>query len=718
MSEKNSYSFSTIIKGIFNILLMWIANVLIIIGMSYICTQFTLGPWYNAIIIATVVAILNTLLWPIFAKIFMPFLVYTFGIGALVLNDIIFYIASFYLPGIEIGIAAILQVPLAMAFASTLVSNIAHIDLYGSYMESISNQAKKRKKKNKKQYPGMIILEIDGLAKDILMEAIENDSMPKLKSWLESGEYSVKEWETDLSSQTGASQAGILHGNNEELVAYRWVSKENGNKIIVSSNLKQTPLIEQEISNGNGLLSDNGASRSNMFSGDTDNVIFTSSKLRDVKKMNNPSWYAVFSNSYNFQRICILFVWELLIEFKSQIIHEIKNIKPRLRRGLVYASTRAGANVFLREITTETLIGDILIGDIDVAYASYMGYDEVAHHSGIRDEDVWNVLKMIDLQFNRLEKAVEIGDRMYEFVILSDHGQGNGATFKQKNGISFPKFVRSLLPENMEIYSEMNSNLDHFNDLLYQPPEHVENLKEKMDNLKINPLEESESLQNLKEKYGEGIDYIKNIEIINQNEQLRTLKRKYDDILEYITTHKAEKHEIKKPQDSELIVLGSGNLALIYFSQWKHRLSYEEIVMNFPDLIPGLVKNQDIGFIVVDSKRDGPLVIGDKGIYYLNTDKIKGENPLKDYGKRAAEHIKRHNKFKDMPDILVNSYYDPENEEICAFEELIGSHGGLGGTQTQPFIMYPSYWDVPDELVGAQSIYNLLKNELTKLKEE
>ena len=79
-------------------------------------------------------------------------------------------------------------------------------------------------------------------------------------------------------------------------------------------------------------------------------------------------------------------------------------------------------------------------------------------------------------------------------------------------------------------------------------------------------------------------------------------------------------------------------------------------------------------------------------------------------------HLKRHNTFKHMPDILVNSFYNPENEEICAFEELIGSHGGLGGSQTRPFILYPSDWKDPEELIGAKSIYDFLKDALNNLK--
>lgn len=700
-------SINVLLKSILNTVLIWIANVLIIIAMAYICQDFILGPCYNAIIIATLVAITNIVLWPILVRLFMPILIYSFGFGALILNDFIFYFCAIYLPGVSVGLNGFLQVPLAMAIVTTLVSNIVHFDFYNTYIKSISKQAKKMKKNHVKKYSGLIMLEIDGLAEKILKEAIDNGSMPTLKKWLENGNYTIKQWETDLSSQTSASQAGILHGNNKDIVAFRWVNKNKDHEIVVSSNFKQLNEIEKKISDGNGLLVENGASRANMFSGDTDNVIFTSSKFRNLKKMYNNSWYAVFSSAYNFQRIFVMFLWEILIELKSQIMHKVKNIQPRLKRGLIYASTRAGANVFLREITTETLIGDILIGDIDAAYATYVGYDEVAHHSGIRDEDVWNVLKMIDLQFNRLEKAVQISDRNYELVILSDHGQGNGYTFKQRYGISFPMFVRSLLPEDMEIYSEMDSNKDHLQNPYTSTEETFDAFVE---HIKASPLYDNETINNLREKYIEQKENLKNSDL--------NPKKPYEDTIKYLNNYKTKKHKAKKPEASELIVLGSGNLALIYFTQWKYRLSYEEIVLNFPDLIAGIVKHSGIGFIVVDSLEKGPMVIGSDGVYYLDSDEIEGENPLEDFGENAAEHIKRHNTFKDMPDILVNSFYNPETEEIAAFEELIGSHGGLGGTQTKPFIMYPSYWKVPKELKGAHSIYELLKKQMKRLKEE
>jgi putative membrane protein len=84
----------------------------------------------------------------------------------------------------------------------------------------------------------------------------------------------------------------------------------------------------------------------------------------------------------------------------------VVNVKPRLRKGLfIYFSTRAAANVFLREITTDTLVGDLIAGRADVAYATYVAYDEIAHHNGVTDGASLRALKQLDKQFHKLEQA-------------------------------------------------------------------------------------------------------------------------------------------------------------------------------------------------------------------------------------------------------------------------------------------------------------------------
>lgn len=389
-----------------------------------------------------------------------------------------------------------------------------------------------------------------------------------------------------------------------------------------------------------------------MFSGDSDDFIFTSSKIIELDKLFNKTWYSVFTTSNSFQRIFVLFLWDILKELKSQIVHKIKNIRPRMKRGIIYATLRAGGNVFLREVVTETLAGDILNGEINSAYATYVGYDEVAHHSGIRDNVFGVILKEIDLEINRLENAESISKRHYDFVILSDHGQGNGATFKQRYGITLGNFVRRFLPEDMKSL-KIDEELDHFKNSYIPRNESIENIKEKMDTIKnYDIFNEYEALQNFKEK---SMDLLK-IDELCKTEEIQKLRKKYNDSLDYIRGYEASQHTTKKASDSELIVLGSGNLGLIYLTQWKNRLTYEEIISLFPDLIPGLVKHPGIGFILVNSIANGGMVIGENGIYYLESDEITGENPLANFGKNASKHLKRHNTFKNMPDILVNSF--------------------------------------------------------------
>ena len=696
------------LRTIITSLLFALADIFAIFLVDYISTDFTVGPWYNAVIIVIAVTIANALLWPIFRRFLMKIIIFTFGIGSLFINSIIFYIAAYFIPGVSTGIYGALQVPIVMAIATTFITNITNTNYYDNYIKNILKYALKQKTPYKKRYSGVIMLEIDGLSINILKKAIDKGVMPNVKRWLDNKTHTLKGWETDLSSQTGASQAGILHGNNRDIVAYRWVEKENDNNIVVSGKLSDAPGIEKKISDGKGLLV-NGISIANMFSGDSEIPTLTSSRLGGLSKIYNKTLNAVFLDAYNFQRLFILFLWDFILEISSQIVHYVKNIQPRLRRTVVYATVRAGANVVLREVTTDVLTSEILAGNIDTAYATYMGYDEIAHHSGVEDNDVWGALKKIDLQFSKLTSAIEMSDRDYKLVILSDHGQSNGATFKQRYGITLGNYVRKLLPDDLKVF-KTEYNIDHFRDAVIPENLQIRHLKNKFGDIHDDLFEDFKSLKDIRDEIEK-----RKPAIIFENEQYKNLQDRYTNSLDYIKGYESTPQSTKKAKDSELIVLGSGNMGLIYLTQWKERLSYEEIVMLFPDLIPGLVKHTGIGFILVNSIANGGMVIGQDGIYYLDSDKIIGTNPLESFGDNAAKHLKRQNSFKNMPDILVNSFYDEKYNEVCAFEELIGSHGGLGGDQTKPFILYPSEWADPGDLIGAESIYKFLKSEIENL---
>lgn len=694
-SKKHSY-FTYIGRTI----ILWIGEVLGFILIANLSVGLTINSWQTAVVVVTIIGLLNLIFWPILSRIFLPFLVYTIGVGALLLNGLMIWFVSNFVSGISIEGWALILTPIGMALITTMLAAIITIDDDASYYRLVFQRNIKKQDINHPNKPGVMILEIDGLSKNVLKEAMDSGYMPTLARWIAEDSHRLIGWETDLSSQTGASQAGILHGNNMNIPAFRWVEKDNENKVMVSTGLSDAPLIEKRISDGKGLLALHGASRANLFSGDANDIIFTYSHLKNLKRFYSSAWYYLYSSPSSFGRIIILFFADALMDLVSQFRHWIKNINPRIHRGWLYPFIRAGANVFLREVTTYTLIGDIISGKTDVAYVTYLGYDEIAHHSGVRDNDSFKALKSLDKQFSRLETSVKYSPKKYQFVVQSDHGQTNGATFKQRYNITLEDLVRYLIPDELKIYSQLSSNEDHFSQVITAP---IDTGKMYIRDKKDKTVGRSKELVS---------DTLKNM----KKRKIITETPSKGGLLDYIQNYTIDKPEIRSPSDAEVIVLASGNLGLIYFTMWEHRLSYEEIKELFPDLIPGIVKHEGIGFIMVNSEELGPIVIGNEGVYYLDTDVIEGKNPLTNFGPNAAKHLLRTDSFKYVPDILVNSFYDPKRDEVAAFEELVGSHGGLGGDQSFPFMMYPSEWDLDNEqIVGAENLHKVLKSHLNDL---
>jgi hypothetical protein len=250
-------------------------------------------------------------------------------------------------------------------------------------------------------------------------------------------------------------------------------------------------------------------------------------------------------------------------------------------------------------------------------------------------------------------------------VVLSDHGQSNGATFKQRSGFNLEGLVRELIDEEVKVFSALDSNQDHFGEAVADP-------------------------------------------IVRRKEYV---VQKATPVVDAV--RRKRRRHATPAERAQIIVLASGNLGLVYLTDWRERVSYEEISGTFPLLIPGLVSQEWIGFVMVRSQAHGPIVFGAKGAHFLRDDRCEGESPLVSFGPRAADHLRRTDGFRYAPDILVNSVYDTDSDEVAAFEELIGSHGGLGGTQCHPFVMHPAEWDLAQtDIVGAEQLHELLKAKI------
>jgi hypothetical protein len=139
-------------------------------------------------------------------------------------------------------------------------------------------------------------------------------------------------------------------------------------------------------------------------------------------------------------------------------------------------------------------------------------------------------------------------------------------------------------------------------------------------------------------------------------------------------------------------------------------MTLEQVDESYPDLVQALANHPGIGVLIVRSATRGLICVGKNGIHYLDEGGIEGEDPLAVYGEHAVAAVRRLDEIEHVGDIAVISLYDPETAEIAAFEELIGAHGGLGGAQTRPFLLYPSDWELDlAPLIGAPMVYQQLR---------
>jgi uncharacterized membrane protein YvlD (DUF360 family) len=627
------------------VLLSWLVAALSVYVAAGIVPGVGLEAPGGAFLVAALIALVNAVIPPVVAALRLPFTIALGFLLVLIVDAGGLLLADELLPDfITVGgfgdalLAAVVIAAVSIVLQVVLGSN----DEDAYTLRVIERVARRQGQQTRTDAPGIVFLEIDGLALPVLQRAMRDGSAPNMARWVAEDDFRLAGWEPDLSSQTGASQAGILLGSNDDIPAFRWVEKETG-RLMSCSSPDDCAEIERRRSTGVGLLTDGGASRGNLLSGEAEEVILTASRVEAEKKAN-PGYRAFFANGFNVTRSLVLFFWEVSLEWSAALRQARRDVRPRGHRGGIYPFLRAGMCVVVRDLVVFGVLTDMMRGRPAV-YATFASYDEVAHHSGLERADTLEALRKLDQQFVRIERARRYAPRPYEFVVLSDHGQTQGATFKQRNGYGLDELVeRSLAGGEVE-------------------------------------------------------------DIMGGDEQQAMVGV----AVEEATGRAGEKRAKNDVSDRHVVVLGSGNLGLVYIMQEPRRLTLEEIEQRHPDLIPALRNHPHVGWVLVRSAERGPVALGAGGAHYLAEGRVEGVDPLAAFSPNAARHLRRTDRFPHVADIMVGSFYDPELDDACAFEELISFHGGLGGLQTRPFILHPAGLSLPAEpLVGAAAVHGVL----------
>ena len=492
--------------------------------------------------------------------------------------------------------------------------------------------------------PGVVFVQIDGLSAPLARWALDAGNLPTLGRWLREGSHSLTEWHARLPATTPASQAGLLHGASDQVPAFRWYEKERG-RLVVTNQPADAALVESRLSDGQGLLAGGGLSLSNVFSGDAPTSLLTMSTARSGR---GPARYltAYLLDPFGLTRSLVMTVGEIVKELYQARRQRLHDVTPRIRREPSYVLLRGVTNVLLRHLNLAVLAEHLMRGT-PALYCDFVDYDEIAHHAGPARPEALAALEGIDGVLANLEQVARSAPRPYRFVVLSDHGQSQGATFRQRYGIGLEDLVRGDV-----------------------------------------------ALATDQEQAGRAV----------------TLRAGL------MPSSAPALPSAPAAGTPEFVVVASGNLGLIYLARQPGRLTAEEIEKHAPGLVDRLVSHPGVGWVLVRSAADGPVVLGAGGRRLLDGDVVEGADPLAGFGARAAADLRRHDRLAHTPDILVNSLHDAETGEVAAFEELVGCHGGLGGWQDRPVLIHPRDWPVTRGLDSADDVHVQLKEWLDLIR--
>ncbi|CAL9624807.1 phage holin family protein [Streptomyces sp. enrichment culture] len=611
--------------------------------------------------------VLSAVVWPLLVRLLLLVPALVLGLLVFFLNGALLLLALNLNPA-ERGAAApetavvVAAVMSAVASATGAALAVRDDDAYRRRLYRLSDR-RRRSGPPCPPSPGTVFLQLDGVGHDTLLDAVGEGLMPTVARWLDPGpggrpSHRLTPWRTDWSSQTGASQLGILHGSNHDVPAFRWYEKDTREVVVCNRPTSAAELQRRAVAQAGhgGLLTVDGASRGNLFSGGADEqalVLSIATRRRSRENRSRDGYFAYFSDPANAVRTALSFLAEVGREIGQSTRARLHKQRPRVSRGGLYPLVRAFATVVERDVVVAAVTGDMLAGRTAV-YADLVAYDEVAHHSGPASRDARKVLQRLDRCLALIENVAEHAPRPYRIVVLSDHGQSPGETFRSRYGLTLGDLVRA----------------------------------------------------------GCGLPVPRRAERTRSGAEARAAVRA---ALRIPVEEAGERH--RPGRREEPIVLASGNLGLVSFPDVGHRMSKEEIDARHPALLPTLANHPGIGFLLVRSEEHGGVVLGAYGAEIPLADLDDNPGPLAAFGPGAADAVRRTHSFPHAADIMVNSFHDPADGEVLAFEEQIGSHGGLGGAQGRPFLLSPLALSTPveeegAELVGAERVHRVLRRWL------
>jgi hypothetical protein len=526
-----------------------------------------------------------------------------------------------------------------------------------------------RKRRRERSERGFIVIQIDALAHEDLVQAMERGYAPNLRRLIERDRWELRRFPAGLPSATPAAQAAIFFGTKQDIPAFRFYEKAE-RRLIIGSKPADVQHIRDRLPES-GIL-DGGAGYVNIYDGGADRAVFTLAARAPQPFLQKMGGGRVALLALLHPIRMVRMVVDSIVEFLRE---EVLRLWGQMRGTFTYywwylPFLHIGTNVVLRELQTLAVLLEIYTGTPSI-YTTYNVYDEFAHHFGPGTRTAFGSVRALDRRIGEILAMLRrVPGRPYDLYILSDHGQTPSVPYRVRYGETLGDTIAGAARHGVFVMAgtgDYSIELQDAMDFLVQELEHVS----------------TESSMPARTA-GLGLG--------------RWIRRHYNVFPLVAET-------VKEDDDARTVVTYSSSLAHVYWTRPEHPLSFDEI-RNDPDrraLYYFLVAHDGIG-CVITRMLDGAHVETLRGRAIITPDGelevLSGTDPLHGYADSAVERraIAQLAAMRNSGDMILFGAYDPETDVCVCFDDQIGAHGAMGGRQFWPFLLTPRGL-VPDDYV-------------------
>jgi hypothetical protein len=292
-----------------------------------------------------------------------------------------------------------------------------------------------------------LIVQIDGLSRQILDRALAGDSLRNVRRLLATDQLRRRDLAVGLPSSTPFFQAAIMYGGRPDIPGFHFYDKRAGRELHFPKR-GVADLVEQRHARGRDGILQGGSCYGCIFTGGADDSLWTFARLKKLTRAGTGVRRAALSALLLgwVALKCIGLTLVTLARFVGRAAAASAAGRIQVRRSIAALAIDIGVSIWARQLFTLLVSADLYRG-VPAIYVNFLDYDVTSHHFGPADRLAFRSLRRVDRSIQQLARIIRrLPELGYDLYILSDHGQALTRPFHRvTRGRSVEDVVRATL---------------------------------------------------------------------------------------------------------------------------------------------------------------------------------------------------------------------------------------------------------------------------------